>query len=472
MKRFLLLMTIVVGGCKLGPEYRRPDPPVPVESGRMASEEQLGRWWRNFNDPVLSEIIETGLTNSPTVQLAYQRVRQSRAQLKQGQSGLFPTLTGASSYNYGRKFGETGGIGYSATGSGIAGEWGGTFAGGFDAAWELDAFGGVRREIEAREAEFEGMNYLMRDAEVSLAAEIATGYFNVRMIQNVLGVTRSNLVTQTQSAEITRKRYRAKFVSGLDLANAEAQVSSTTAQLPVLESELADAVLRLEFLMGEVPGARREKLLGTETLPVLPEIVPELLSNELLRRRADVRHAETALQAATARIGVAKADLWPKFSLIGSVGVSSPDVVAWDNWTESFRVGPSMKWNFFNAGRVRAQIEEREILAEQAVSTYRQTVLSAYSEAASALQGFRQETDRRAALSASVESNRKAARIAHELYKAGFSDYTEVLIAQRSLLIAQDLFARHEALLGQKLIALYKALGGGWCGPEKTGETK
>ena len=456
---------LMLSSCKLGPDYERPERAEPLQfldaKESDANLEQLVMWWQKMEDPVLSELVSHGLTNSLTVQTGLQRIRQVRAQLMQTSAGLWPTLTGGANYNYGRKFGEPSGIGYSATGSGIGNEWGGTFAGGFDATWEIDVFGGVRREIEAREAEILGAYFSQRDIEVTLSAEIAIAYLNVRMLQNVLAVTRSNLITQIQSAEITRKRHQAQAVSGLDLANAEAQVFTTTAQIPVLESNLADMILQLEALLGEVPNTRKDYLQTTATFPQLPSELPSALPNELLRRRADVRCAETAVQAATARIGVAITELFPRFSLIGSVGLSAPSSLdRWSDFTETVRVGPRVTWNIFSAGRIRAQIEERRAQAEQAVLAYQQTVLRAYQEAESAWQGYNQESRRSDTLDKSVEASQRAVRIAQELFKEGFSDYMEVLIAERSLLAAQDTQARHRTLLAQKLITFYKALGG------------
>jgi len=454
----------LLAGCKLGPDYERPElaePPSLLGAPATGNLDQLTGWWQKLDDPMLAELVTHGLTNNLTVQTGLQRIRQVRAQLAQSNAGLWPTLTGTSSFNYGRKFGQQAGPGYNATGAGISGDWGGMFSGGFDATWELDLFGGVRREIEAREAEVIGSYFSQRDIEVSLSAEIATAYLNVRMLQSVLDVTRSNLTAQTQSADITRKRHEARAVSGLDLANAEAQVFTTTAQLPVLEASLADMILQLEYLLGERPNTWCGQLLTTASFPQLPPELPALLPNELLRRRADVRRAETALMAATARIGAAKAEYYPRFSLVGAIGLSAPTTLNnWAGLTETMRLGPRVTWNLFNAGRIRAQVEERRALMEQAVLAYQQTVLAAYREAESAWQGYNQEALRSEALGRSVEANQRAVRIAHELYQGGYSDYMGVLIAERSLLAAQDLQVRHRALLAQKLITLYKALGG------------
>jgi len=463
---FSLLAFSFFSGCTLGPDYQKPDVSEPKEflgtSGTNRTE-QLVQWWQKLDDPVLSDLVSAGLTNNLTIQTGLQRVRQSRAQMAQAKAGLWPSLTGLANYNYGRKFGNPAGVGYSATGSGIVGEWGGTFAAGFDATWELDIFGGARRELEAREAELEGMYYTQRDIHVSVAAEIAMAYLNVRMFQSIIEVTQSNLVAQTHSAEITRKRHQAKAVSGLDLANAEAQVLSTTAQIPSLEAGLANGILQLELLLGDVPNARKAQLVSSATFPSLPTALPSLLPNELLRRRPDVRKAEEAVKAATARIGVAEAELYPRFALIGSLGASVP-TTGLDQWsvlTESIRVGPRVSWNIFSAGRIRAQVEERKALAEQAVLAYQQTVLKAYNEAESAWQSYNQEAVRGDTLQKAVEANQRAVRIAGELFKAGSTDFTEVLIAQRALLLAQDVQMRHRALLAQKAITFYKALGGG-----------
>ncbi len=464
--RVPLFTILFLSGCTLGPSYQKPEV---VEPGEFLNKtatnhtEQLTDWWRKLQDPVLAELVDTGLTNSPTIQIGLQRIRQSRAQMAGTKSGLWPSLTGAANYNYGRKYGNLSGIGYSSTGSGISGEWGGTFAGGFDATWELDLFGGVRREIEAREAELEAAFYSQRDVNISVAAEIAMAYLNVRMFQSIIDVTRSNLVTQTRSAEITRKRHQAQAVSGLDLANAEAQVLSTSAQLPALEAGLSTAILQMELLLGEVPNSRKTQMAATTSFPVLPDALPALLPNELLRRRPDVRKAEQTVKAATARIGVAEAELYPRLSLIGSIGASvpTPGPEQGSLLTESVRAGPRFSWNIFSAGRIRAQIEERKALLEQTVLAYQQVVLKAYSEAETAFQNYNQQATRGDMLLKSVEANQRAVRIASGLFKSGLTDYTDVLIAQRNLLIAQDLQMRHRALLAQQLITFYKTLGGG-----------
>jgi NodT family efflux transporter outer membrane factor (OMF) lipoprotein len=462
----LLTSLFLLSGCTLGPDYKKPEVAEPKEflaTGSTNRTEQLVQWWQKLNDPVLSGLVSAGLINNLTIQTGLQRVRQSRAQMLQMKAGLWPSLTGAANYNYGRKLGNQAGVGYSATGSGIGGEWGGTFAAGFDATWELDIFGGTRREIEAREAELVAMHYTQRDINVSVAAEIAMAYLNVRMFQSIIDVTQSNLVTQTQSAQITRKRHQAKAVSGLDLANAEAQVLSTTALIPSLQSGLANGILQLELLLGDVPNARKAQLVSSATFPALPAALPSMLPNELLRRRPDVRKVEEAVKAATARIGVAEAELYPRFALIGSIGASLPTtgLDRWSMLTESVRVGPRVSWNIFSAGRIRAQVEERKAQTEQAVLAYQQVVLKAYNEAESAWQTYNQEASRGDTLQRAVEANQRAVHIAGELFKAGSTDYTEVLIAQRALLAAQDTQMRHRALLAQKVVTFYKALGGG-----------
>ncbi len=473
MRRWRLLclvagMVAVLSGCRLGPDHVHPEFETPLDVGVFATTNaanpaaELSDWWRRLDDPVLSDLVTGCLTNNLSLRQGLQRIRQARARVYQARAGFWPEVTGTANYNYGRKYGELDGPGYSSTGSGIAGEWGGTFVGGFDAVWELDIFGGIRREVEARSADLAAVNYSQSDLEVSLAAEVASLYLDARMLQGVLNVTRSNLVTQTQSAEITRKRYRAKFVSGLDVANAEAQVSTTMAQLPALESSLTETVLQIEQLLGVLPNAYSLQILQSDTFPVLPLELPQVLPNELLRRRPDVRQAEMILAAATARVGVMESEIYPKFSLIGSIGVSSPDIEHWTDFTDTVRFGPRFSWNIFNAGRIRQQVEERKAQMEELLLGYQKTVLRAYHEAESAWQSYTREMERSESLNNSVTFNQRAVKISQELYKSGMSDYMDVLIAQRSLLTAQDAYVRHQTLLARKLISLYKALGGGW----------
>ena len=298
---------------------------------------------------------------------------------------------------------------------------------------------------------------------MSLAAEVGSNYIALRSLQQQLIIARNNLQTQRHTAEIARKRFEAGFVSGLDVASANAQVATLEAQVPVLESSIQATIYILGVLLGQEPGALVLELTSPVLIPVTPPTIPVGLASELLLRRPDIRKAEAQLHAATARIGVATADLFPKFSLTGSMGFSSADLTSLANWGSRFwSMGPTVSWSIFDAGRIRSNIEVQNALQEQALLTYQTTVLTALKEVETALVAYAKEQDRRRALTIAVEQNRKAVDLAEKLYVAGRTDYLNVLTAQRSLYISEDSLVQSTRSLAANLIALYKALGGGW----------
>jgi NodT family efflux transporter outer membrane factor (OMF) lipoprotein len=332
-----------------------------------------------------------------------------------------------------------------------------------DAAWELDVFGGKRRNVEAAEADLDAAVENRRDVLVSLAAEVGSNYVALRSLQQQLIIAHNNLKTQRHSAEIARKRFEAGFVSGLDVASANAQVATLEAQVPALESSIQATIFSIAVLLGQDPGALVVELTSPATIPVTPPTIPVGLPSELLLRRPDIRKAEAQFHAATARIGVATADLFPKFSLTGSMGLSSVDLASFANWSSRFwSMGPTVTWSIFDAGRIRSNIEVQNALQEQALLTYRTTVLTALKEVETALVAYAKEQERRRALSVAVEQNRRAVDLAEKLYVAGKTDYLNVLTAQRSLFLTEEALVQSTRSLSANLIALYKALGGGW----------
>jgi NodT family efflux transporter outer membrane factor (OMF) lipoprotein len=334
---------------------------------------------------------------------------------------------------------------------------------GFDAAWELDIFGGVRRGIEAADADLQASVEARRDVLVTLTAEVARNYIDLRAFQERLAIARRNLEAQKHSAKLTRQRFEGGFASGLDVANAEAQVATTAAVIPLLEASARQAIYSLSVLLGRAPAALVQQLAPALAIPTALPSAPVGVPSELLRRRPDIRQAEASVHAATARIGVSEADLYPRFTITGSIGVKSSDFGSWLDWSNRlWSIGPGVTWRVFDMGRIRSDIAQQEALQEQSLLAYQKTVLTALQEVEGALISLDKEQEHRKALVDAVAFNQKAVDLSIKLYTEGQTDFLNVLQAQRSLFITEEALAQSTRTLSTNLVALYKALGGGW----------
>jgi NodT family efflux transporter outer membrane factor (OMF) lipoprotein len=334
---------------------------------------------------------------------------------------------------------------------------------GFDARWELDLFGGVRRAVEAAEADIDTALAEHQAVLVTLLGEVARNYLELRGAQAQLAITRDNLAAQQDTLDLSRIRFQAGLSSDLDVARAEAQVATTAAQIPTLERQTRQAIHRLGVLLGQGPGTLMAALSSTAPVPPPPPEVAVGLPAALLQRRSDIRRAERALAAATARIGVATADLYPRLALTGMLGLQSMQLSDLSQTASQFwAFGPSIRWPLFDAGRIRANIRVHDARQEQALIRYEQTVLTALEEVENALVAYRQEQVRQRSLAAAMAAHRRAVTLANELYTKGLSDFLTVLEAQRSLLAAESQLVQSNAALASHVVALYKALGGGW----------
>jgi multidrug efflux system outer membrane protein len=467
-------LILTFAGCKVGPDYHRPEVSVPdgwagptalgagttrpstrPTTGPVAATTRpvdLAVWWEGFSDPMLTRLVREATDENLTIRQAASRVRQARAARTVSRSALYPDV------------GTSGG--YTRSGSGRGDNFGSgndLFRSGLDASWEVDVFGGVRRSVEQADAEVDFAIEDERDVRVSLAAEVALNYVDLRSFQRDMEISRSNLEAQQRSASLTRRQFQGGFVSGLDVTNAEAQVASTESQIPALESNARQAIYALSVLLARPPAALLEELSAPRGVIGSPPEVPVGLPSELLQRRPDIRRADARLRAATARIGVATADLYPRFVLNGAVNVSGNQVKDMFNWSStSWSFGPSISWPLFTAGRIRANIAVQNEAAEQAELAYRQTVLTALQEVENSLIVYAKEQERRRSLSAAAASSRRSVELSTTLYTQGQTDFLNVLSAQRALLQAEDALVQSDRTLAAALISLYKALGGGW----------
>ena len=465
-------LLIALAGCAVGPNYKPPDIQMPANwvsptaVAAVASTQpsvavegeafDIARWWTAFNDPVLDSLIQRALDTNLDLQIATSRVRAARAARRIAQSGLLPTLDASAAY---RRSGDGRG------GSNVGGSERDLYSAGLDAAWELDVFGGVRRGVEASTADLRATIEDQRAIRVTLASEVALNYLDYRGLQRQLAISRDNLVTQQRSLDVTRRRQGAGFESGLDVANAQASVASTESQIPLQVAAIRQVAHALAVLLGLEPGALLEELETEAPIPVTPPEVPVGLPSDLLRRRPDIRRAEATLHAETARLGVAIADLYPRFVLNGGVGLSGDNIGALTNRNYyNWSIGPSISWPLFQGGRIRANIAIQSEAQRQAFIQYHAVILTALQEVENALVALVAEQQHRRSLVTAVEAERKAVDLSQRLYTQGEIEFVTLLVAQRALYSSEDALVQSDRSVAQNLVALYKALGGGWEG--------
>ncbi|HEY7091275.1 MAG TPA: efflux transporter outer membrane subunit [Tepidisphaeraceae bacterium] len=453
-----LLGSLVISGCTVGPDFHPPHPSMPQswlgpttapttqQSVATTQPADVTNWWTVFDDPTLESLIDRALAANLDLQQAESRIRQARALRTIAKADQVPNVNSSGSYQ------RTGVNDHSAD----------LWRAGLDANWELDIFGGIRRNVESADAEITFAVEDYRDVMVSLVAEVALDYIDLRGFQREIDIAHSNLDAQRHSADLTRQRFPA-FVGGLDVANAEAAVWTTEAAIPSLEQSSRQTIYALAVLLNEDQATLVEELSPPGAIPPKPPQVPIGLPSELLRRRPDIRRAEASLHSATAQIGVATADLFPRFALTGSLATTGANFSSLSNWSAAvWSIGPTMSWPIFQGGRIRANIDVKNELTQQALLEYKRTVLIAMQDVESALIAYEKEQQRYDSLVAAVEANRRAVRISTDLYTQGNTDFLNVLSAQRSLLLTEDALVQSQRTIATNLVALYKAIGGGW----------
>ena len=494
----LAFSLLTLAGCAVGPDYRKPETKVPdnwngqevvtkdTPSKTTPGPAELVDWWQAFNDPSLSALVEMAIRANLDLRLAEARIRQARASLGVAGGPFWPEVDATALYERSHSpivavgpsgGGPSGGGTGGSSGGGASGSSGGgtsqgvsvapfreLFQVGLDASWELDIFGGIRRNIEAAGADLRAAVEDRRDVLITLVGDVGSNYINLRGFQQQIDIARKNLEAQQHNADIIQKRHDAGFVGGLDVANARAQVATTAATIPIFEYSARAAIYSLGVLLGREPAALEKDLIKAVLIPPTPPEVPVGLPSDLLRRRPDIRRAEAQLHAATARIGVATADLFPKFSLTGTFGFSSNDLTTITKLADSkfWSFGPSVTWPIFAGGRLWWNVKVQDALAEQALLTYQKTVLTALKDVEIALVAYAKQQETRKSLSEAVVQNRKAVELAMTLYLAGRTDFLNVTTAQRNLFATEDALAQSIRTVDTNLIALYKALGGGW----------
>jgi NodT family efflux transporter outer membrane factor (OMF) lipoprotein len=493
LKRVLSLTALAaLAGCTVGPDYEAPKtaetlPPafaraLPAEPG--GDQVDLARWWTAYGDPELDRLVTAALAENLDVKTAAARLRQARLGVVAARSQFLPQVNadaGASYLHFSKNAGfsslaslfgggasgggQTGGGSSGGSSSGIALPGGGvtTYSVGFDASWELDLFGGVRRDVEGTIARAEGAEWQLRDIQVSLAAEVANAYLQLRTLQAREAVTRAEIARQTRALQLMQNTARAGLVPEGDYIRQRSGLANAQAELSPLIAEEAIQTHALGVLLGRAPEALVAELATPAALPSAPPAVPAGLPSDLLRRRPDIRAAERELAAATADIGVATADLYPRFSLTGMAQLIStalrnlfdPDSLQISGNARA--IFPVLDW-----GRRRATVKIREAQREEAYLRYQQTVLGALKDVEDALVRIDTERRRTATLRDGVADGERSVQAADARYRSGLTDLSVVLQAQQSVLATRSSLAESDGALRQDLAGLYKALGGGW----------
>ncbi|MCX7099454.1 MAG: efflux transporter outer membrane subunit [Methylococcales bacterium] len=455
----LALILLTLSGCLVGPDYKQPASHLPVNWSVKSPAQtiaiknrQFERWWTIFNDPTLTRLMARVQAGNLDLRQAQARLREARARRGLAKAGLFPTLNARAS---GAQTGSS-----EEAGSGLTSEF---YSNKFDASWEVDVFGKLRRGLEAADASLQASGDDLNNVMVSVYAETALNYVEVRSYQARLAVAEANLGAQLDTYQLTVWRYQAGLTTQLDQDQAKVNAETTRALIPTLTSGLAQAQHRLAVLLGLAPGALLPLLTPVQAIPVAPVSVAVGIPADVLRQRPDVRSAERNLAAQTAKIGVATAARYPNFNLTGSIGLES---LAYANLysasAKAFQMAASAALTLFDGGRLRSNVDIQTAIQEQAMAFYEATILQALRDVENALTAFAQEQSRRDTLRVAEQAGRSALALALQQYESGTVDFLRVLDAQRTLFSVQNQLVQSDAEVASNLIRLYKALGGGW----------
>ena len=463
-KRFIAFLlsaaALTLSSCMVGPNYQAPEtseqlditsifyPDIKLEPVDQAE------WWKIFDDELLSSLIRLGETNNLSVQIALAKIKESRAILGVQGAALFPAVNANGDIFWGK---ESENVNPLATSDQTQ------YSLSADASWEIDLFGKIRRSIEAAAADYQASIEDKKYILISTRAEIAIKYLTIRSLQAQLNTAIKNIISQREMLHLTEVRYKNGIATYLDVAQASRVLATTEAELPLIRLQMTQNFSALAILTGKPSDALRAELQEEYTFPFPDKAIAIGIPAERIRQRPDVRKAERQLAAQTARIGVATADLYPSFSLIGTLGLASLSTGNFfQTGSQVYGIGPSLTWNIFDMGRIRQNIVVQDARTEQALLNYELTMLQAIKEVEDSLSGFHEQKERHLALTKAVEAAKDSLEMSATLYKDGLTSFQDVLDAQRSLLSVENSLDQATGNAAIQLITLYKSLAGGW----------
>jgi NodT family efflux transporter outer membrane factor (OMF) lipoprotein len=501
-----ILSLLLLGGCAVGPDFEKPSSKAPEKWSDLPAKTVQANselpsstiqaaadttWWKQFNDPLLSSLVERALRDNMTLRTASTLLAQSRAQRGIAGADQFPMLNGNASYTRFKPSQEgilslsktlmgAGGTASAANGTGMSTSANGTGVGaigisaagiqpfnlyqyGFDASWEVDLWGRVRRELESAEAGVEASREEHHDAQLSVIAEVAKNYIELRRLQGSRDIAQQRRDVAQEQLDLIGQQAARGVVTDIEVETAKAGLANVQAELPQLDQQIEQTVNQLSLLLSRQPGTLTAELSAPRPVPAIPARVRIGLPSELAQRRPDIREAEARLHGALADIGMATAEFYPRFTLSGSAGLQALNFRNLGNWAAlQYAMGPTVTLPLFQGGRLTSTLELRQAEHQQAAIAYHNTVLSAWHEIDNNLSAYHESQRRQQALLTSVRSNAQALTLGRQRYQQGVADFLPVLQARSILLQSQQAEINGAGTMATNVVALYKALGGGW----------
>lgn len=466
MKKVLVisLISFSLAGCASFRDYIQPETPESVKATSLANDEMyrfasqqqpVAAWWNEFDDKQLVKLVEQSLKTNLDVRIAYANLLEARAISRALDSDRYPSIEATGDYSRNLASQERSPNQTVARVSNL-------YQAGFDATWELDVFGRVSARINAQQALEQAVDANLQQIYVTVAAEVARSYFELRGAQYRLDIAERNAYNQRETFNLTEDMFEAGSASGLDVSRAQTQLSLTRSSIPPLKAQVTATINTLSVLTGQVPDALRAELSASKPLPSLPITVAVGHAEDLLKRRPDIRYAERQLAATVAQYNLSVSDLFPSVNILGSLGFISTNLSTFGTSALAGAIGPSISWQVFDRDRLHAQVDQADARSQAALAEYEKTVLNALRETQTAISDFSYEEQRRVELQQAAASAQQSVNAAKERFDFGYDSFLDVLDAERTLLEAEDSLANSEISSGLDLISIYKALGGGW----------
>lgn len=446
-----------IAGCAVGPDYKQPVMELPQDyASSTIADSNEQKWWTVFDDPDLNGLIEEAIANNRDIVAAVYRIDASRALRDYASGEYYPNIDATGSYQR-SKLSKDGQIQTPTTPKATN-----IYSAGFDFLWEIDLFGRIKRTVESADAYYQASVEDYHDVMITMLAEVARNYIELRTTQARIAYAENNVATQQKTLELTQNLYQSEIVSELDVRQAEFNLANTQAEIPSLHTAETANLNRLAVLVGQMPGQLKSKLAPYTNLPQI-EDVNITLPTDLLRQRPDIRRAERQLASQTARIGIATSDLYPSLQLSGYFHIQSRTFSGLGNINnKAYSFGPGIGWNIFDGNRIKNTIKVEEAATNELLANWQNTVLSAVEDANNAMSSYTNGQMRTQSLDDSVKASLRSVEIVESLYKNGLTDFQNVLDTQRSLFVQQDKLASSEGQLLTDIVRIYKSFGIGW----------